>query len=144
MPDGTVFQSIYSLSDLRANDDILTRSASVGADATLQRLFPQVEDSSRLTVCCPRFDYSASRIARAVEDCDAHLLNLNVTSAGAANPFGSGEVAVEIRVSHRNASAVARSLERYGYRVVAVEHAQGADDPTMRDRVNELIHYLGV
>lgn len=130
---------------MRAKDDILTQitSAAVGAEATLQRLFPVVEDSSRLTVSCRRIDYSASAVARAVEDCDAHLLNLNVTSDGAMDPFGD-EVTVELRVSHRNASAVARSLERYGYRVVAVEHAAGADSDTMRERVNELIHYLDV
>ena len=118
-------------------------SAAIGAEAALQRLFPAVEDSSRLTVSCRRTDYSASAVARAVEDCDAHLLNLNVTSDGAMDPFGD-EVTVELRVSHRNAAAVARSLERYGYRVVAMEHARGADSDTMRERVNELIHYLEV
>lgn len=109
----------------------------------MQRLFPRIEDSSRVTLTCRRIDYSASAIARAVEDCNAHLLNLNVTSDGGMDPFGD-EVTVELRVSHRNASAVARSLERYGYRIVAMEHAFGADSDTVRDRVNELIHYLDV
>ena len=120
-------------------------SAPVGAEATLRRLFPPLEDSSRLTVSCRRVDYSASAIARAVEDCDAHLLNLNLTAdGGVLDPFGD-ELTAELRISHRNASAVARSLERYGYRVIALEHgaASGADD-TVRNRVNELMHYLEV
>ena len=120
-------------------------SAPVGAEATLRRLFPPFEDSSRLTVSCRRADYSASSIARAVEDCDAHLLNLNLTAdGGALDPFGD-ELTAELRISHRNASAAARSLERYGYRVIALEHGAGAAaDDTMRNRVNELMHYLEV
>ncbi len=118
-------------------------SASVGPEATLSRLFPPVEDSSRLTVSCRRADYSASAISRAVEDCNAHLLNLNVTAAGTMDPF-SDEMTVELRINHRNALAVARSLERYGYRILDLEHAPGADSDTMRERVRELIHYLDV
>lgn len=119
-------------------------SAPVGAEATLRRLFPPLEDSSRLTVSCRRVDYSASALARAVEDCDAHLLNLNLTADGALDPFGD-EVTAELRINHRNASAVARSLERYGYRIIALEHDAGAGaDDTMRNRVNELMHYLEV
>ena len=106
-------------------------------------LYPPVADSSRLLVGCSREDYSASRIAHAVEDCDAHLLNLNVTS------FNSGydadtyyadnskfPVVFDIRVSHRNADSIMRSLERYGYTVLDTEDAPGADNDTVRERID--------
>lgn len=93
-----------------------------------------------IVVACHTSDYSASRIARAVEDCDAHLLNLNVTSE--ARGDGSW-LTVELRVSVRNAAPVARSLERYGYSVVSYSGSEtdGADD-TLRRRVNELLRYM--
>ena len=46
-------------------------------------LFPAVGDECRMLIGCRRANYSASEIARAVEDCDAQLLNLNVTSLAA-------------------------------------------------------------
>ncbi|GFI14272.1 hypothetical protein IMSAGC008_01825 [Muribaculaceae bacterium] len=112
-------------------------------------LYPPVADSSRLLVGCSREDYSASRIAHAVEDCDAHLLNLNVTS------FNSGydadtyyadnskfPVVFDIRVSHRNADSIMRSLERYGYTVLDTEDAPGADNDTVRERIDLFFKYL--
>lgn len=77
-----------------------------------------------MTVICRRSEYAASRIARAVEDCDAHLLNLNIT----ADTPSADEVVVELRVSHRNPVAVMRSLERYGYTAVAdIPDSTGAE-----------------
>lgn len=73
--------------------------------AELARLMPARPDASRLTVTCRPGDYSASAIARAVEDCNAHLLNLNVTSDTDAD----GDLTVELRISHRDTGAVARS-----------------------------------
>ncbi len=109
------------------------------AAPTIERLFPQVEESSTLLISCRRGDYSASRIAHAVEDCDAHLLNLNVT---ADSEELDNRVVAEIRVSHRNPSAVARSLERYGYEVADTDRSELADDPVLQSRLNELLHYL--
>ena len=76
-----------------------------GAEATLERLFPQMEESSTLVVTCRRGDYSASRIARAVEDADAHLLNLNVTSDSERS---DNRITAELRISHRDPEAAAR------------------------------------
>ena len=75
------------------------------------------QDASHMLVACRRDDYSASRMARAVEDADAHVLNLNVT---ALHPEGAGPdmVLVALRVGRRDAAAVARSLARYGYETV--------------------------
>ncbi len=115
-------------------------------------LFPPMPDSSRLLVGCRSEDYSASLIARAVEDCNAHLLNLNVTSMDGMN--GSDDradyiesdakfpVVFDIRVSHRDTAGIMRSLERYGYTVLDTENAPGADDDTLRKRIDFLFKYL--
>ena len=71
-----------------------------------------MEESSTLVLTCRRGDYSASRIARAVEDADAHLLNLNVT---ADSERSDSRIVAELRISHRDPEAAARSLERYGF-----------------------------
>lgn len=113
------------------------------AHQRLARLMPPLEEVSELTVACSRADYSASAIARAVEDCDAHLLNLNVTS----EPSSDGRMLVELRISHRNACPVARSLERYGYSVVGVSQDGAAGDgadAVARERVVQLLHYLDI
>ena len=105
----------------------------------MQRLFPLMEESSRLLVSCLPSDYSASRLSRAVEDCNAHLVNLNVTADGARL---DNRVVVELRVNHRSPAAVARSLERYGYEVIDMSGQSAADDDLMASRVAELLHYL--
>lgn len=105
------------------------------------RLYPPRHESSRLLVSCIPSDYSASRIARAVEDCDAQLVNLNVTSDGSRL---DNRVVVELRVSHRSPVAVARSLERYGYEVVDVEMGAIVSDSLMAERLAELVRYMEV
>jgi len=105
----------------------------------LEVLFPHNPDSSRLLISCAAADYSASLIARAVEDADASLLNLNVTSYGAGTP----EVVVALRVGHLNPERVARSLERYGYDILNIE-ADGATDDTLHRRYEELMRILNV
>lgn len=111
------------------------------SSATLERLIPPREDSSVLLVSCRPADYSAGVIARAVEDCDAHLLNLNVTAA--TTP--AGHAVIYLRVSHRDPASVARSLERYGYDVIATnsDSSPAADDEA-RLRALEVLHYLSV
>ena len=116
-------------------------SFPAGAAATLERLFPPTEESSTIVVTCRRGDYSASRIARAVEDADAHLLNLNVTSDSERS---DNRIVAELRVSHRNPEAAARSLERYGYEVMGTEGSADADESLMQSRYDELMRYLGV
>lgn len=104
------------------------------------RLFPANGEASELTIECERNHFSASAIARAVEDCDAHLLNMNVTSASGSTPTS---VVVDLRVSHRNTASVARSLERYGFTVTGADN--DSEDPLTvlaRRRALELLQYI--
>ena len=91
-------------------------------------------------MACYRADYSASRISRAVEDADAHLLNLNVTS----EVLPSGEIVIDLRVSHRNAGAVSRSLERYGYTTLNVRSGYDAMTDVAAERIGEFLAHLHV
>ncbi len=110
--------------------------------AELDRLFPAYGDTSSVVVSCMRADYSASRLARAVEDADAHLLNLNVLA-----PEGSdytGRACIALRIDRADPSAVVRSLERYGYAVEDVSVPVDESLDSARDRVRELLRYLEV
>lgn len=124
-------------SEMTANKGIFSPRGERESDTghSPRRLFPPLPESSELTVECRRDAYSASAIARAVEDADAHLLNLNVTSA---DP-GPDEVSVDLRISHRNTGSVARSLERYGFRVTGIREGYDADFEKMRRRIDELM-----
>ncbi len=107
-----------------------------------ERLYPAAEDSSEITVVCRREDYSASSIARAVEDSDSHILNLNVT-ADRGDADGLSMV-VELRINRRDPSAAARSLERYGYEVTSTRSSSGETipDALALERLRNLIRRL--
>ncbi len=104
------------------------------------QLFPPAPDESNILIGCRRSDYSASRISHAVEDCNAQLLNLNVT----ALPSEFSELIVALRVNHRNVEAISRSLVRYGFEVLDAHSSNVADDESMRARANEVLRYLEV
>ena len=120
----------------------MTKEKRLKADKTAlpAAWFPPVPDSSILIIGCTVDDYMASGIARAVEDADARLLNLNVTSLR----YDGQAVVCALRVSHRDPSSVARSLERYGYNVLDFEAPDGPGDDTLRRRYDELMHYLSI
>lgn len=104
-------------------------------------LFPPVEESCEVTVACWPDDYSASRLARAIEDCDAQLLNLNVS----ARPLETGEMTVELRAGLRNPDSAVRALERYGYRVVGVHTPLPDDiDRSLTERIDLLLNQLNL
>lgn len=110
-------------------------------EAPLEWLMPPRDEASELLLSCDPSDYSAGTIARAVEDCDAHLLNLNITSGSTPR----GETMVHLRVSHLDPSAVSRSLARYGYETIAMRSASGAiGDSRAAARAREALHYLSV
>jgi len=107
-----------------------------------ERLFPEIAEWSTIKLTCGAGDYSASVISRAVEDCDAHVLNLNVT---AERMDGTNDVVVELRVSHANAMSVARSLERYGYTVLSTDSSsENLVDEIAEGRLEELMRYLQI
>ena len=103
-------------------------------------LFPNTGDQSSLLVSCSRSDYSASHITRAIEDCDAQVLNLNVTSLQS----DSSDLIVALRINHRNPQAAVHSLQRYGYEVLNAESSYAEENEKMRSRANELLRYLEI
>lgn len=126
-----------SMTSTTRTDDDIRRSPA--------RLFPLADDVSELTVVCRREDFAASTISRAVEDCDAHLINLNVTADPA--PDGSADsIVIELRVNRRDPWPVARSLARYGYETADTRTAIGHSDvdPVALDRINDLLRRLDV
>ncbi|MDE7154100.1 MAG: hypothetical protein K2O00_06625 [Muribaculaceae bacterium] len=106
------------------------------------RRFPENPDASELILAVMPEDYSASRIAGAVEDCDAHLLNLNVTRLQTER----GQMIVDLRVNHADSSNVARSLERYGYEVLdfGINELSGAETERARNRADEILRILNL
>lgn len=68
-------------------------------------------DCSVIEIECLPGDYSASHIARAVEDSDVHLVDM------LTNPADGGHLRVTLRVRCEDPSATVHSLERYGYEV---------------------------
>lgn len=84
----------------------------------LGRMIAPRDDSSVITVECAPEDYSASVLAHAVEDSDAHLVDLFTT------PGENGNLLVTLRVRHADPTAAVRSLERYDFHVVDA-HASG-------------------
>ena len=115
------------------------RPQALTPDPEIERLYPPLEESSRLLVSCIPADYSASRIARAVEDCDAQLLALSVTSMRDA----AGRPVVMLRVNTRNSASIERSLARYGYETIFSRGDLSEGEQTeARARINELLRYL--
>ncbi|MGM9870792.1 MAG: hypothetical protein ACI31E_03240 [Muribaculaceae bacterium] len=117
--------------------ELLPKDTSGGEIA---RLFPPLPDESRLLVECKRGDYSASIITRAIEDCDAQVMNLNVTAAGLDED--SGVTIVDVRVNCRSTDSICRSLARYGYEVIDTTVASDLDNERLRLRAAEILRYL--
>lgn len=112
------------------------------APLEMSSLFPPRLEACHILIGTGREDFVASRIAHAVEDADANLLNLNVTSLSDSD----NSHIVALRVDHRDPQRVARSLERYGYNIVdlALSDRRDGDDDVLRAKINEFIHYISV
>lgn len=80
----------------------------------LSRQLSSRDDCSVVEIDCAPADYSASRIACAVEDADVHLVDL------LSVPSDGGKIRVTLRVRCDDPESVVRSLNRYGYDVVSV------------------------
>lgn len=103
-------------------------------------LFPQLDESAELTITCPPSQYSASAIAHAVEDADAHLLNLNVTAGTEPDSLTT----VMLRVNHSRGESVAKSLARYGYETIEIATPGGMPASEMMERAREFMRYLDI
>lgn len=104
----------------------------------LGRMIAGRDDCSVITVECAAGDYSASRIAHAVEDSDAHLVDLWSV------PSAEGKVKVTLRVRRDDPSPAVHSLERYGYDVVDSYGNENADSELSALRLLELKTLLSI
>ncbi|MBD5268452.1 MAG: hypothetical protein HDS45_02470 [Bacteroides sp.] len=104
----------------------------------MSRLIATRDDSSVLTIECSPEQYSASAIAHAVEDADVHLVDLLSRAAE------GGKLRVNLRVRVADPEGVARSLERYGYRVIDRSGGTSAGDAILAERLASLQALLNV
>lgn len=104
----------------------------------LSETFTRSDEASVLTVECAREDYSASLLAHAVEDVDAHLLNLSVM------PADGGRLNVSLRIGHRDPQAAIHSLERYGFNVTEAYPGPDASPTALAERLAALQVFLNV
>ncbi|MDE6682572.1 MAG: hypothetical protein K2J87_04015, partial [Muribaculaceae bacterium] len=104
----------------------------------LGRMLPARDDSSFVTLECAPADYSASRISHAVEDSDAHIVDL--WSAPAEN----GKIRVTIRVRRADPTPTVHNLERYGYDVVEASASEYQDAEVAWERLLALNTLLNV
>lgn len=144
-PLSLVLERMTSGDDIVAVIDDITElyTGAIDRDSLLQavsRLFPQLNEYTELTITCPPSQYSASAIAHAVEDADAHLLNLNVTAGTEPDSLAT----VMLRVNHSRGESVARSLQRYGYETVEMTGDPGMFHTDLAERVSSLLHYLEI
>lgn len=95
-------------------------------------------DSSWVEVSVDATHYSASAVARAVEDVDANLLDM-LTSV---DPDDPRRMLISLKVSHADPGAVVRSLERYGYEVRSAAGVSDTDYDKARRNLSELELYL--
>ena len=103
----------------------------------LGRLIAPRDDSSVLVVESAPQDYSASLLARAVEDVDAHLVDL------ISHPADDGNFQ-SLSVRTFDPTQAAMSLERYGYRVVESAAGAEADVSILAERLASLQALMNV
>ena len=120
--------------------DIESKNYSIEKYLSLfKRRYPRNNEATEIVLCCPPCDYSASLICRAAEDCDAHVLNLNVTDERTE----TGNIIVDLRINHRDGENVARSLERYGYEVLDY-FSPAHQNEFAEERAEEILRILDI
>lgn len=102
------------------------------------RMIPARDDSSMITLECAPADYSASRISHAVEDSDAHVVDLWTA------PAENGKIRVTLRVRRTDPTSTIHNLERYGYEVVDSSSADYQDAEVAWERLLALNTLLKV
>lgn len=117
------------------------RLGIIDSDSMLEGLGSLIaarDDSSEISLECSPAEYSASSIARAVEDTDAHLVDL------LTRPGDDGMIRVTMRIRHNDPSAAVHSLERYGYNVTEAHGKANGDISLAAERLLELRALLNV
>ncbi len=104
----------------------------------LGRMIPARDDSSLVTLECAPADYSASRISHAVEDSDAHIVDLW------SSPAENGKIRVTLRVRRSDPTPTVHNLERYGYDVVEASASDYQDAEVAWERLLALNTLLNV
>lgn len=104
----------------------------------LGRQIPARDDVSVITLECPPADYSASAIARAVEDSDTHLVDLWTS------PADNNKISVTLRIRRTDPTPAVHSLARYGYDVTDVYGPDYSDQETALWRMMEINRLLNV
>lgn len=106
-------------------------------EALARQISPRF-DCCVIEIECRPEDYSASHVARAVEDADVHLVDL------LTNPTDEGYIRVTLRVRCDDATGVVNSLERYGYTVLNVFGSNPASPTVAFERLLALQTLINV
>lgn len=101
----------------------------------LGRMIAPRDDCSVIDLECAPADYSASLIARAVEDVDVHLVDLLTA------PAEDGKMHVTLRVRCEDPTPVVHSLERYGYEII---NAHGHTDICRTAAIERLLELQAI
>jgi len=100
-------------------------------------LMPAREDCSVIELVCDAAQYSASQLAMAIEDVDAHLIGLLTYPS-------DDKLGVTVRITHSDPSAAIRSIERYGYEAVAWHGSDNIRVDLSQQRMENLLQFMNV
>lgn len=104
----------------------------------LGRMIAPRGDCSIIELECSPSDYSASSLARAVEDVDVHLVDLFTS------PAADGNLHVTLRVRCEDPTPAVHSLERYGYEITDSYGHSDIDRTAAIERLLELQALINV
>jgi len=82
-------------------------------------------------------DYYASQIVQIIEENDAHLLSLYISSEP-----DSTELDITLKVNKQDLSGILQTFGRYGYEIKASFFDE--DDDYLQDRYDSLMNYLSI
>ncbi|GHV50444.1 hypothetical protein FACS1894181_11010 [Bacteroidia bacterium] len=82
-------------------------------------------------------DYALSDIARVTEAHHAHVLSLL-----ASIDNQTGRMIITLKIDLEDPTPVVRSFERFNYTVLHCSGGMGIDNESLRDKINEAMHYM--
>ena len=126
---------------LKVTDSENSELGMIDSHSLLEAMARQIAsryDCSIIEINCAPADYSASALARAVEDTDAHLVDLLTA------PTDEGMLHVTLRVRCEDPTAAVHSLERYGYTVTEMYGHENVDVTASVERLLALQALINV